>query len=60
MQRYWKIYKTFFLSSFARELEFRANFFAKIGQNVIWIFFFVLILLVIWKQRWEHRQRLPK
>lgn len=49
MQRYWKIYKTFFLSSFARELEFRANFFAKIGQNVIWIVFFILILLVIYR-----------
>ena len=49
MQRYWRIYKTFFISSFARELEFRANFFAKIAQNAIWIGFFVLILLVIYR-----------
>jgi ABC-2 type transport system permease protein len=49
VQRYWRIYKTFFVSSFARELEFRANFVAKIGQNVIWIFFFILILLVIYR-----------
>lgn len=47
--RYWRIYRTFFVSSFARELEFRANFLAKIGQNVIWILFFVMILLVIYR-----------
>jgi len=47
--RYWKIYRTFFTSSFARELEFRANFFAKIIQNAIWIFFFLMILLVIYR-----------
>jgi ABC-2 type transport system permease protein len=46
--RYWKIYRTFFTSSLARELEFRANFFAKILQNAIWIFFFLMILLVIY------------
>lgn len=49
MQRYWKIYRTFFVSSFARELEFRANFLAKVGQNVVWIFFFILILLVVYR-----------
>jgi ABC-2 type transport system permease protein len=49
VQRYWKIYRTFFVSSFARELEFRANFIAKVGQNVVWIFFFILILLVIYR-----------
>ena len=49
MRRYIQIYKTFFVSSFARELEFRANFFAKIFQNAIWISFFLLILLVIYR-----------
>jgi ABC-2 type transport system permease protein len=49
VQRYWRIYRTFFVSSFARELEFRANFIAKVGQNVIWIGFFILILLVIYR-----------
>lgn len=48
MQRYWKIYRTFFVSSFARELEFRANFIAKVGQNIIWLGFFILILLVVY------------
>lgn len=49
MSRYWRIHRTFFVSSFARELEFRANFFAKIGQSVVWIFFFVMILLVVYR-----------
>jgi ABC-2 type transport system permease protein len=48
LRRYWQIYRTFFTSSLARELEFRANFFAKILQNAIWIFFFLMILLVIY------------
>lgn len=47
--RYWRVYRTFFVSSFARELEFRANFFAKIAQNLVWIGFFVMILLVIFR-----------
>jgi ABC-2 type transport system permease protein len=48
VQRYWRIYRTFFVSSFARELEFRANFVAKVGQNIIWLGFFILILLVVY------------
>ena len=49
MRRYWQIYRTFFRSSLARELEFRVNFLAKIVQNAIWICFFLLILLVIYR-----------
>lgn len=49
MARYWRIYRTFFVSSLARELEFRANFIAKIFQNVVWIGFFVLALLVMYR-----------
>ena len=49
MRRYWKIYRTFFVTSFARELEFRANFFAKILQNMVWMSFFVLILLIVYR-----------
>lgn len=49
VSRYWRIYRTFFTSSLARELEFRANFFAKILQNVVWIGFFLLIILVIYR-----------
>lgn len=50
MRRYWRIYRSFFITSFVRELEFRANFFAKIVQNGVWLLFFVLILLVIYSQ----------
>jgi ABC-2 type transport system permease protein len=49
LRRYLQIYRTFFTSSLARELEFRANFFAKILQNAIWIFFFLMVLLVIYR-----------
>lgn len=49
MARYWKIYTTFFKSSLVRELEFRANFFAKVVQNLVWIGFFLLIILVIYR-----------
>ncbi|MDX2064843.1 MAG: ABC-2 family transporter protein [Fimbriimonadaceae bacterium] len=48
MPRYARIYATFLRSSLQRELEFRANFIAKILQNAVWIVFFVLILLVIY------------
>jgi len=46
--RYLRVYKTFFLSAFVREMEFRANFIAKVIQNLVWMFFFVAILLVIY------------
>lgn len=49
MSRYFRIYRTFFVSSFARELEFRANFFAKVAQNFVWVFFFIMILLVVYR-----------
>jgi ABC-2 type transport system permease protein len=49
VSRYWRIYQTFFVTSLRRELEFRANFFAKIFQNLMWIFFFVMILLVVYR-----------
>ena len=49
MSRYWRVYKQFFLSSLQRELEFRANFVAKILQNCVWIVFFLLIVLVIYR-----------
>jgi ABC-2 type transport system permease protein len=48
VSRYWRIYRTFVSSSLARELEFRANFFAKVGENAVWIGFFVMVLLVIY------------
>lgn len=47
MQRYWTVYKGFVRSSLARELEFRANFIAKILQNVMWVVFFYFIIEII-------------
>lgn len=47
MRRYVRVYRSFVLSSFARELEFRANFLAKVAQNFLWMGFAVLILLVV-------------
>ncbi|MBS1722234.1 MAG: ABC-2 family transporter protein [Armatimonadetes bacterium] len=48
MSRYWRVYKLFWTSSLQRELEFRANFIAKIFQNLVWIVFFLTIVLVIY------------
>lgn len=48
VSRYWRVYKLFFTSSLQRELEFRANFIAKIFQNLVWIVFFILIVAVIY------------
>lgn len=53
MGRYGKIYKTFFTSSLSRELEFRANFFAKVLQGMIWFGFFSLVVLVIFRNAKE-------
>lgn len=47
MRRSWKIYRAFFQTSLSRELEFRANFLAKLVLNTVWILFFVLLLVVI-------------
>lgn len=50
MRRYLRVYRSFAASSLQRELEFKANFFAKIGQNVMWLGFFVLTLLVVYSR----------
>lgn len=47
MGRAWRIYRTFVASSVARDIEFRANFIAKVLQNLVWMFFFVIVLMVI-------------
>lgn len=39
----------FFRSSLIREMEFRVNFFAKILQNVSWLLFFLLFVVVIYE-----------
>lgn len=48
MRRYWRVYRSFFTSSFARELEFKANLIAKVAQNLMWIVFFLMILFVVY------------
>lgn len=49
MRRYGRVYRTFFVTSLTREMEFRANFFAKVLQNCTWVFFFVMVLLVVYR-----------
>jgi ABC-2 type transport system permease protein len=44
------VYKAFVTSAIARELQFRANFFAKIFQNVIWVGFYTVLLLVVYSK----------
>lgn len=46
--RYWQVYKNYFRSSFVRELEFRANFIAKLVGNAVWIGFGLMVVLVIY------------
>lgn len=48
MRSYWRIYKNFVRTSFNRELEFRGNFLAKVGENVVWMVFFILIIQVVY------------
>ena len=48
MRRLARIYRVFLASSLQRELEFRANFIAKVLQNVAWIVVFTLIIVVIY------------
>src|SRR5687768_3103903 len=43
-----EIYKRFFTSSIQRELEFKANFFANVAQNILWIAFFILLLKIVY------------
>jgi ABC-2 type transport system permease protein len=39
----------FLTSSLVRELEFRANFIAKILQNMVWVAWFLLVLMVVYR-----------
>ena len=43
-----QVYERFFTSSVQRELEFKANFFANVGQNILWIAFFILLLKIVY------------
>ncbi len=45
-----RIYRAMWSSNLSREMLFRANFWAKVLENVIWIAYFVLILQVIYSR----------
>lgn len=47
MRRYAQIYRRFFLSSLVRELEFKVNFIAKLMQNLSWVVFSLLVVVVL-------------
>ncbi len=49
MRRILAVYKVFLTSSLVRELEFRANFIAKIVQNMVWVGWFLMVLLVVYR-----------
>ena len=47
IRKYWTIYKAFWRTSLARELEFRANFIAKMAINLVWISFYVISIAIL-------------
>ncbi|MDW8106629.1 MAG: ABC-2 family transporter protein, partial [Armatimonadota bacterium] len=52
MQRlrfYWRLYRAFWRTSLVREMEFRANFWAKMLHNVLWLGFFLATLKIIYR-----------
>ncbi|MEP0766981.1 MAG: ABC-2 family transporter protein [Fimbriimonadia bacterium] len=50
MRRYLRLYRAMVLASLQREIEFRANFWAKVAQNLVWMGFFIAILKVFYGQ----------
>jgi ABC-2 type transport system permease protein len=46
---YWRLYKAFVRASFVREMEFRANFWAKMLYNALWLGFFLATLKIIYR-----------
>jgi ABC-2 type transport system permease protein len=50
MRRLFKLYLVFIQNSLAREVEFRANFFAKLLQGTIWIVFFLMLVIVVFSK----------
>lgn len=48
--RYLRVYKSFLVSSFQRELEFRANFIAKIVMSCAWVAFTLITLFVLFSR----------
>lgn len=45
---YWNLYKAFLRTSLVREMEFRANFWAKMLYNALWLGFFLATLKIIY------------
>ncbi len=63
MRRTLRIFRAFFLSSLARELEFRGNFLLKVLHSMIWFLFSLLTILVIYGNTdqvagWSFKQSL--
>lgn len=48
-RRYWNLYKAFWRTSLVREMEFRANFWAKVFYNMLWLGFFLITLKIIYR-----------
>lgn len=46
---YWNLYRAFLRTSLVREMEFRANFWAKMFYNAIWLGFFLVTLKIIYR-----------
>lgn len=46
---YWNLYKAFLRTSLVREMEFRANFWAKVFYNALWLGFFLATLKIIYR-----------
>lgn len=49
LRRHLRLYRVFWENCFAREAEFRANFWANILANSGWLIFFVLLIQVIYR-----------
>ena len=46
---YWNLYRAFLRTSLVREMEFRANFWAKVLFNLLWLGFFLATLKIIYR-----------
>ncbi|MCS7300209.1 MAG: ABC-2 family transporter protein [Fimbriimonadales bacterium] len=46
---HWNLYKAFLRTSLVREMEFRANFWAKVFYNLLWLGFFLATLKIIYR-----------
>jgi ABC-2 type transport system permease protein len=50
LSRYWRIYSVFFKSSIQKELEFRANFIAKVAMSCTWVLMTLVLISVIFSR----------